>query len=63
MQHHMAANENAKCHTHVYVRTCVRVSVIKENFHYLISHTLFIYPLDFSYFRHVGLFSFVFMRK
>ena len=56
--------------THVYMcaLVCVHVCVINENQHpfqdfcYLISHTLLIYPSDFDYFRHVGLFSSVSMH-
>ena len=71
MQHHVAVYEKATCHTMcACARTCVcaRMCVINENkhpfqdFRYLISHTLLIYLLDFSYFHHVRLFSYVFMR-
>ena len=55
---------------HACVHECVRarVCVINENKHpfqdfcYLISRTLLIYPSDFNNFCHVGLFSSVYMR-
>ena len=56
---------------HMCACTCahVCVCVINENKHpfqdfcYLISLTLVIYLSDFNYFRHVGVFSYVFMCK
>ena len=51
------------------VRACVCMSVISENknyflsLHYLINHTLLIYPSDFFNLCHVGLFFYFYMRR
>ena len=54
---------------YMFVRECVCVHVINENkhhfqdFRYLNSRTLLIYPSDFNYFCHVGPFSSIFMLR